>query len=88
MPAAAPRVVVAGLAGDSGKTMVALALALGARDLGREVRAFKKGPDYIDDDEHNKNQMLLGLGCVLVALGAPIIGFFGKKVDKGECHGV
>jgi cobyrinic acid a,c-diamide synthase len=48
MPTAAPRVVVAGLAGDSGKTMVALALALGARDLGREVRAFKKGPDYID----------------------------------------
>lgn len=43
-----------------------------------------RGPEYIDDDEHNKNQMLLGLGCVLVAIGAPIIGFFGKQVDKGE----
>ena len=48
MLTAAPRVVVAGLAGDSGKTMVALALALGARDRGLDVRAFKKGPDYID----------------------------------------
>jgi hypothetical protein len=48
------------------------------------VKKVVKGPDYIDDDEHNKNQMLLGLGCVLVAIGAPIIGFFGKKVDKGE----
>jgi cobyrinic acid a,c-diamide synthase len=39
---------MAGLAGDSGKTVVsvALSLAMHARDLG--VCAFKKGPDYID----------------------------------------
>jgi hypothetical protein len=49
------------------------------------VKKSVKGPDYIDDDEHNKNQMLLGLGCVLVAIGAPIIGWFGKQVDKGKC---
>jgi len=49
------------------------------------VKKAVKGADYIDDDEHNKNQLLLGLGCLLVALGAPIIGFFGKKVNTGEC---
>jgi hypothetical protein len=48
------------------------------------VKKTVKGSDYIDDDEHDKNKMLLGLGCALVAIGAPIIGFFGKKVNKGE----
>ena len=43
-----PRVVVAALGGGSGKTVVSLALLLAARRLGRQVRAFKKGPDYID----------------------------------------
>lgn len=46
--AAVPRLVVAGLAGDSGKTLVSLALLFAARDRGRPVRGFKKGPDYID----------------------------------------
>lgn len=43
-----PRVVLGGLAGDSGKTLVSLALALMARRAGVPVRGFKKGPDYID----------------------------------------
>ena len=43
-----PRVVVAGLSGGAGKTVVSLALLLAARASGRQVRAFKKGPDYID----------------------------------------
>ncbi len=43
-----PRVVVAGLGGGAGKTIVSLALVLAVRGLGRPVRAFKKGPDYID----------------------------------------
>jgi cobyrinic acid a,c-diamide synthase len=43
-----PRLVVAGMSGDSGKTLVALALVAGARDRGWLVRGFKKGPDYID----------------------------------------
>jgi len=43
-----PRLVVAGLAGDSGKTLVSLGLARAAADLGLVVSPFKKGPDYID----------------------------------------
>jgi hypothetical protein len=50
------------------------------------VKKSVKGKAYIDDDEHDKNKLLLGLGCVLVAIGAPIIGVFGKKVDDGESH--
>jgi len=45
---AVPRVVVAGLSGDAGKTLAALAIVTAARDRGMPVRGFKKGPDYID----------------------------------------
>ncbi len=43
-----PRLVIAGLAGDSGKTLVALGLARALQDRGSRVAAAKKGPDYID----------------------------------------
>ncbi|MGE5327247.1 MAG: cobyrinate a,c-diamide synthase [Deltaproteobacteria bacterium] len=51
MPASfdsSPRVMIAGLSGDSGKTVVSLGLLLLARRSGIPTAAFKKGPDYID----------------------------------------
>jgi cobyrinic acid a,c-diamide synthase len=43
-----PRLCVAGLSGDSGKTVVSLALLTALRLRGQAVSVFKKGPDYID----------------------------------------
>ena len=43
-----PRLVVAGLSGGSGKTLVSLGLLLSAQRRGLRIAAFKKGPDYID----------------------------------------
>lgn len=40
--------VVAGLAGGSGKSVVSVGLTAVLRAAGRKVVAFKKGPDYID----------------------------------------
>lgn len=49
MMASAPRgVVVAGLGGGSGKSVVAVGIAASLAGQGRRVATFKKGPDYID----------------------------------------
>jgi cobyrinic acid a,c-diamide synthase len=64
-----PRLVVAGLSGGSGKTLVSLGLLLSAQRRGVRVGVFKKGPDYIDTawlswatgtPAHNLDTFLMG----------------------------
>jgi len=42
------RLVIAGLSGDSGKTIASLSILTALRERGFSVSVFKKGPDYID----------------------------------------
>lgn len=47
-PLRVPRIVVSGLGGGQGKTVVTLGLLRGWQKKGRSIAPFKKGPDFID----------------------------------------
>jgi cobyrinic acid a,c-diamide synthase len=48
MTSSAPRLVIAGLSGDSGKTIASLSFLTALKRNNHEISVFKKGPDYID----------------------------------------
>lgn len=48
MTTSSPRLVIAGLSGDSGKTIASLSILVALKERGFSVSVFKKGPDYID----------------------------------------
>ena len=43
-----PRIIIGGLSGDSGKTVLTCGIIAWLKEKGMNVSAFKKGPDYID----------------------------------------
>ncbi len=52
--AACPRVMICGLRGSTGKTLLALGLISAWQARGVSVAPFKKGPDYIDAAWHSR----------------------------------
>lgn len=52
--AACPRVMICGLRGSTGKTLIALGLISAWEARGVSVAPFKKGPDYIDAAWHTR----------------------------------
>jgi cobyrinic acid a,c-diamide synthase len=94
-----PRIVIAGLAGDSGKSIVSMALLRALRGAGIDVRAFKKGPDYIDAawlswasaaSARNLDSWLMGLDTALrsFAMNATQEGFNLVEGNRGLFDGV
>ena len=81
-----PRIIISGLSGDSGKTIVSCGLITSLKTRGLEVSAFKKGPDYID-----AAWLSLSSGKPARNLDSFMMGFPKVKesfLNKGDKNGV
>jgi len=81
-----PRLVIAGLKGGSGKTLLALGLIAAWRKKGFKVVPYKKGPDYIDAGWlssaakhfcYNLDPFLIGREKILLS--------FKEHFEKADC---
>ena len=80
-----PRVLFAGLSGGSGKTLVSMGLLFSLRRAGAAVRAFKKGPDYIDVAwlRWASGHVARNLDTFLMGAGQVVSSFFRNGVGEG-----
>jgi cobyrinic acid a,c-diamide synthase len=89
--AACPRLMIAGLRGSTGKTLVALGLISAWQARGVSVQPFKKGPDYIDAAWHSRagSRPCRNLDSFLMS-GEEIrrsVGQHGRSADLGLIEG-
>jgi cobyrinic acid a,c-diamide synthase len=79
-----PRILIAGVRGGSGKTLVSLGLAAAWRKQGRRVASFKKGPDYIDAAWLSlaADQPCRNLDLFLMSPEAALRSFAGSSADS------
>ncbi|MBI5198825.1 MAG: cobyrinate a,c-diamide synthase [Nitrospirae bacterium] len=85
-----PRVVIAGLKGGSGKTIITLGIIKAWRDKDLKIVPFKKGPDYIDAgwlayaaDQpcYNLDPFLVGKEKILTSFLEHTIDFDGAIIE-------
>jgi len=55
-----PRVMIAGVQSDSGKSTITMGILLALKDMGLNPQSFKAGPDFLDPMHHT---MVLGRDC-------------------------
>ena len=80
-----PRLTVAGLSGDSGKTLVSLGMTRALVERGLVVRTAKKGPDYIDAAwlREASGADCVNLDTFTIAILWPVLGSC-EKADRVE----
>lgn len=68
-----PRIIIAGLGGDSGKTFVSCGIIRYFIDAGFKVGTFKKGPDYIDSAWLSKSSGTVARNLDTYLMGEDIV---------------
>ncbi|MFZ6016909.1 MAG: cobyrinate a,c-diamide synthase [Nitrospirota bacterium] len=81
-----PRLVIAGLRGGSGKTLLSLGLIVAWKEKGLKIVPYKKGPDYIDAGWLSSAAMqpCYNLDPFLISKGR-ILPSFKEHFGKADC---
>ncbi|OGW37955.1 MAG: cobyrinic acid a,c-diamide synthase [Nitrospirae bacterium RBG_13_39_12] len=80
-----PRLIIAGLGGDTGKTAISVGLCRAWQAQGYKVIPFKKGPDYIDMGwlSHGANHPCYNIDLFLMTKDQ-ILSSFGLNTKKAD----